>query len=72
VQAQFKLTGAELHLAESLLNGVGLEEHAKRRRTSIHTVRTQSKSLLAKTGCSRQARLLPLLYPYTHSGEAEM
>ena len=64
IRARFGLTSAETDLAESLINGVGLEEHAKRRRTSIHTVRTQSKSLLAKTGCSRQAQLPPKLFPY--------
>ena len=67
IRARFKLTSAETELAESLINGVGLEEHAKRRRTSIHTVRTQSKTLLAKTGCSRQGQLLPKLFPYVYA-----
>ena len=67
IRARFKLTSAETELAESLINGVGLEEHAKRRRTSIHTVRTQSKTLLAKTSCSRQGQLLPKLFPYVYA-----
>ena len=64
IRMRFNLTSAETELAESLINGIGLEDHAKRRRTSIHTVRTQSKTLLAKTGCSRQGQLLPKLFPY--------
>ena len=67
IRARFELTSAETELAESLINGVSLEEHARRRRTSIHTVRTQSKSLLAKTGCSRQGQLLPKLFPYVYA-----
>lgn len=51
----YGLTPAEARLADALLNGLSLQEHAQRQGISIHTARTQYKSMAAKAGVSRQA-----------------
>lgn len=57
----FNLTPAEGALANGLMRGLSIEEFANERKVSIETVRTQSKSLLAKTGSRRQAELVAML-----------
>jgi DNA-binding CsgD family transcriptional regulator len=64
LKSQFALTDAEILLAESLFNGMSLQEHADRRGTSFHTARTQCKKLLTKLSVSRQAALTRALLPY--------
>lgn len=57
----FKLTHAEQQLAQWLLTGRSIEEYAVRRGVSKETVRSQLKSILAKTGTHRQIELITLL-----------
>jgi len=57
----FDLTGAEVHVASGIATGGSVEEIAAARAVSRETVRTQLKSILAKTGTSRQVELALLL-----------
>jgi DNA-binding CsgD family transcriptional regulator len=57
----FDLTAAESRLVCALAEGRNLGEIAAEAGNSIHTVRTQLKSALAKTGTARQAELVALL-----------
>jgi DNA-binding CsgD family transcriptional regulator len=57
----YDLTPAETEIANGLLTGFSLEEIAQLRRVSVATVRSQMKSLLAKTDTNRQADLVRLL-----------
>lgn len=60
-QQHFALTPAEGLLLASLLRGATLEAHAEARGASLHTVRSQLKSVLGKTETSRQAELVAKL-----------
>jgi len=53
----YGLTGAEAALATLLVNGRSPEDAAAELGVSIHTVRTQLKHVLGKTGARRQAEL---------------
>ena len=64
VQDIFRLSPAELRLAEAICNGLTLEEFAKKNHTTLNTVRSQAKPLFAKTGVRRQAELPIRLLPY--------
>jgi len=57
----FNLTDAEAQLAVALCAGLTLDNVAMDRGTSLHTVRSQLKSLFNKTGTKRQADLIVLL-----------
>jgi DNA-binding CsgD family transcriptional regulator/PAS domain-containing protein len=57
----FGLTASEGDLAMRLLNGQSPDEAARDRKVSIGTVRTQIKSIMAKTGARRQAELVLIL-----------
>jgi pimeloyl-ACP methyl ester carboxylesterase/DNA-binding CsgD family transcriptional regulator len=57
----FALTEAESAVAAGLAEGLTPAEVAKRRAVSVLTVRTQIKSLLAKTGAAGQTDLVRLL-----------
>lgn len=61
VRSLFGLTAAEAELAVALCGGQTLEKVARERGTSIHTIRSQLKSLFNKTGTRRQADLVSLL-----------
>lgn len=61
VRQLFGLSQREAEVAAALCSGRTLDELAAERGTSIHTVRTQLKSVFAKTGTSRQADLVSLL-----------
>ena len=61
VRALFGLSEAEARLAVALGSGKSLEDAAQDRGTSIHTIRTQLKSIFNKTGTKRQADLVVLL-----------
>ncbi len=66
LQALFDLSPTEAVLAAHIAAGQTLEQVALARGKSVHTVRNQLKSVLAKTGCARQvdlARLLAQLVP---------
>jgi len=57
----FGYTQAEQRVVQGLLNGQTLEEIAQSNGTSFNTVRTQTRSVLAKTGVTRQVDLVRLL-----------
>jgi DNA-binding CsgD family transcriptional regulator len=59
--ARLGLTASEAELALALWNGMQLVDFAARRGVEITTVRTQLKSLLAKTGCRRQSDVVALV-----------
>jgi DNA-binding CsgD family transcriptional regulator/PAS domain-containing protein len=61
VRRLFDLTLAEAELAVSLCGGLSPEEAALERGRAVSTVRTQIRSLFAKTGTHRQADLVGLL-----------
>src|SRR5262249_37832765 len=58
VRRLYGLTDAEAAVVEGLVRGLTLRQIAAERRASIHTVRTQMKSVLSKTGAGRQAELV--------------
>jgi DNA-binding CsgD family transcriptional regulator len=58
---QYGLTTAEAKLAILIAEGIDLESAAKRLCVSVQTVRSQLKSIFAKTHVSRQAELVALL-----------
>lgn len=53
-----QLTATETELLRMLANGLSIAEVAAQRSKSVHTVRTQVKTLLAKTGAGRQSNLI--------------
>jgi DNA-binding CsgD family transcriptional regulator len=57
----YGLTAGEARLLTCLLDGMDLTGAADVLGRSVHTVRTQTKAILAKTGTSRQADLLRLI-----------
>ncbi len=59
--ALFDLTPAEARLADRLVAGAPLDQIALSHAVSITTVRSQLRSIFAKTGTSRQAQLVALL-----------
>lgn len=61
VACYYKLTPAEAKLAVRLARGESLEEIAVRLGITLHTARTQLKSIFAKTGCRRQPELVVML-----------
>jgi DNA-binding CsgD family transcriptional regulator len=61
VRRLFQLTEAEAELAVALCSGKTLDAAAVERGTSIHTTRSQLKSIFNKTGTKRQADLVSLL-----------
>ena len=61
LQANFGLTPAEARIALSLQKGGDLQSAATQLNVSPETVRTQVKSIFAKTGVKRQAELVALL-----------
>ncbi|HJV50824.1 MAG TPA: LuxR C-terminal-related transcriptional regulator [Noviherbaspirillum sp.] len=61
VRKLFGLTDAEAGLAVALCEGKTLEDIARERMVSPNTIKTQLKSIFAKTGTNRQAELLSLL-----------
>lgn len=61
VRRLFALSEAEAELAVALCGGKTLDEAAEARGTSIHTIRSQLKSIFMKTGTKRQADLVSLL-----------
>jgi DNA-binding CsgD family transcriptional regulator len=55
------LTPAEAALAQHLLEAGSVRSFAEARRVSIHTARNQLRSVLSKTGVTRQAALVALM-----------
>jgi DNA-binding CsgD family transcriptional regulator len=58
----YNLTTAEARLCLDMAEGLDVEDCAARRGTRPHTARTQLKSIFAKTGVSRQAELVALVW----------
>jgi len=58
----YRLTPAEARLCLDLAEGLAIEDCARRRDTSPHTARTQLRNVFAKTGTSRQAELVALVW----------
>jgi len=58
IQGLFDLTPAEARVAAALIEGRTIAEMAARNGVGLETVRTQVKSILAKTGVSRQAEFV--------------
>lgn len=63
--ALFGLSGRESELVAALADGRSLEDFADATDRSIHTVRTQLKSIYRKTGTQRQADLVRLVLTST-------
>jgi DNA-binding CsgD family transcriptional regulator len=63
----FGLTKAETRLAEALVSGETTRAYSQAQGVSINTVYTHLKSLLSKTGVSRQAELVRLILDYSQS-----
>jgi DNA-binding CsgD family transcriptional regulator len=55
---RYGLSIAEARLAAALAGGSSVNEYAEARGTTLNTVRTQLKQVLAKTGARRQAELV--------------
>jgi len=58
----FDLSSAEARLAASLMRGESLDEAAAKFHLSRNTLRSQLRSIFAKTSTSRQGELIRLLY----------
>ncbi|MFT4251428.1 MAG: helix-turn-helix transcriptional regulator [Caulobacter sp.] len=61
LQRLFGFSYAEAVVAISLSRGESVEEIAETRRVSKHTVRSQLKSILAKSECRRQGQLVAMI-----------
>ena len=57
----FDLTPSEAHLAALLATGLSLAEAATKLELTENTVRSYCKTILSKTGVSRQADLVRLI-----------
>jgi DNA-binding CsgD family transcriptional regulator len=57
---EFRLTPAELALTLAIAQGMSLREYAESRTLSVQTVRTQLKTVFAKTDTNRQSQLVAL------------
>jgi len=71
VAAMHGLTRAEARLGSMLAAGISLEEAAEALSVSVQTVRSQLKSVFAKTGVTRQAELVALLLSDMLSDQAD-
>ena len=61
LMALFNLSAAEARLARALCHGDSLDEYATDQGLKLPTVKTQLRSVFAKTGTERQASLIRLL-----------
>ncbi|PPC97432.1 MAG: LuxR family transcriptional regulator [Methylocystis sp.] len=61
VQSLFDLTPTEARVAGSLAEGLSLDQIAQRHKVKLSTVRSQVKSVFAKTGANRQSQIIALL-----------
>ena len=70
VAEAFGLTPAEARVAVRLADGLNAEQIAAERSASLLTVRTQIRSILAKTGVRRQPELVRMLVEMPEIGES--
>ena len=61
VKSLFDCTASEAEIARSLTSGKSVGDISSERGVSVHTVRTQLKRVMEKTGCKRQAELVALM-----------
>lgn len=61
LRTHYKFTEAETEIANGLITGFSPDEIAALRQVTVGTVRYQIKSILAKTGTSRQTDMVKLL-----------
>ena len=61
MQSLFDLTPAEARVARNLVSGDTVDDIAAQGGVSSHTVRTQVRGILGKTGCRRQTDVVALL-----------
>lgn len=61
IAKHFSLTPAEVRLLEKLISTKTLHQIASLHQVSIHTVRSQLKSIFRKTECRRQSELIKLI-----------
>ena len=54
LRSLYGLTPAEARLAQALVNGLSLQEYADQQSVSIHTVRSQFRTIATKAGVGRQ------------------
>ena len=54
LRSLYGLTAAEARLAQALVNGLSLQEYADQQSVSIHTVRSQFRTIATKAGVGRQ------------------
>jgi DNA-binding CsgD family transcriptional regulator len=57
----YGLTPAEARLVCGLMDGLTLQEYADAKKIAVASVRTQLKSVFAKTGVNRQSALMRLI-----------
>jgi DNA-binding CsgD family transcriptional regulator len=67
LQALFDLTPAEARVASMLVDGQSVDAIARAQKLSSNTIRTQLKSVFAKTGVDRQVDLVSLLGQRRHA-----
>lgn len=72
VQKIFDLTAAEARVAVSIAHGSDLAEIALSHNVSVGTVRNQLKVIFSKTGVSRQAELVRLIYNINRMNHIEL
>lgn len=65
IQGLFDLTAAEARVAGGVAEGLSLDEIAARHGVAVGTVRSQVKTIFAKTGAERQSQLAALLAAQT-------
>lgn len=63
-QAMFNLSTSETEVLAALLNGHSQTDIAETRRRSVETIKSQSKAILRKSGCSKTTDLLVLATTY--------
>jgi len=61
LKAIYGITPAESRLLQALVQGESLESYATSNARSLHTIKTQLKSLLRKTGTGRQVTLVSVI-----------
>ncbi len=69
IAARFGLTPAECRVFEGIVSGLCTAEIASAGIVSIETVRTQLKSIFAKTGTNRQSALVRLAANFADNGD---
>ncbi|MCF6344700.1 MAG: alpha/beta fold hydrolase [Devosiaceae bacterium] len=67
----FALSASELQIGRGLCEGKSLNDIANERNRSVHTIRTQVKSMLHKTGTSSQADLVRIMATLTAFGRRQ-